>query len=148
LVCADRRCATLVEPDAELCDECGGSRLEPIEGATSLLCGRADERPVVFRLRAGRPEVIGRSTDTDEPPDIDLARFPSSRGVHRRHARLEARDGGWLITHLGSNPVLIESGERRVAVPPGASTLVRPGDTLVVGGVRLQLITPARSAVR
>jgi hypothetical protein len=140
-VCGNSRCATLLAADAELCDECGGSRLEPLAAATTLLCGWAAERPVTFRLATGRPEVIGRAATSGAAPDIDLSRFPASQQVHRRHAQLEARADGWRLTHLGTNPLLVE-GSHRGVVQPGGSTLVRPGDTLNVAGVRLQLVAP------
>jgi hypothetical protein len=143
LVCADRRCATLLPAGVEACDECAGSRFESLASAQSLLCGLAAERPVVFRLAATRPIIIGRSAEGSTPPDIDLSRFPGSAKVHRRHARLEARDGAWQVSHLGSNPVSIVSRTGTVLLQPGGSMPLRPGDTLDLSGVRLQLVARA-----
>src|SRR5919201_641797 len=53
LVCADPRCATVLAADAEVCDECGGTRLQPLKDMPSVLCAWADTRPVAFQLRTG-----------------------------------------------------------------------------------------------
>src|SRR5690349_2391152 len=102
LRCTDRRCGTLLAPDAELCDECGGSDLVPASQGDAVLLGLAGERPVAFEVPQARPIIVGRGAG-DEVPDIDLSRFPGSGSVHRRHARLEYVSGAWRIFHLGRN---------------------------------------------
>ncbi len=142
LVCADARCATVLALDDEICDECGGTRLDQLYGTSALLCGWADERPVAFRLSADRPLLIGRSTSGGRAPDIDLRRFPGNSSVHRRHAWLEARGRGWHVTHLGTNPLVV-GGRERVALEPGGEATAHGGDTLEVGAVHLLLVAPA-----
>jgi hypothetical protein len=148
-VCADTRCSTLLGPDAEICDECGGTLLEPLERIGVSLCGWAGERPVVFRLPTDRPSIIGRSARGGPQPDIDLRRFPDSGVVHRRHAWIELDNGEWQVTHLGTN-TLVVSGRESVLLEPGATVRIRSGDSLQVGGVVLQLATrpESRSAAR
>jgi hypothetical protein len=143
-VCADPRCATLLDDHAERCDECGGTRLFQIAAEQSLLCGWADDRPVVFRLPTSGAAVIGRSAPGEAAPDIDLSRFPNSQSVHRRHAQIEARERGWQLTHLGSNPLRI-GGQQRIEVAPGTTALARPGDTIDAAGVRLHLVARPRA---
>jgi hypothetical protein len=138
-VCADARCATLLPADAEICDECGGTRLDALEDIHVRLCGWADERPVVFALQADKPSIIGRSAHGGRTPDIDLRRFPGSGVVHRRHAWIELEDGEWRVTHLGTNS-LVAHGRETVVLEPGATSRLEPGDTLEVGSVRLQLV--------
>lgn len=141
-MCGNPRCATVLAPDAEICDECAGTQFEELYAGTALLCGWADERPVAFRLTAGRPLLIGRSSSGGQAPDIDLRRFPNSASVHRRHATIELRGREWSVTHLGTNPLVIRRGDR-VALKTGASTVIRPGDALEVGGVALLLVVRA-----
>ena len=139
LVCADPRCATLLPPDAEICDECAGTRLERLDRLRAILCGWADDRPVVFKLEPGRTAVIGRSTPDGPPPEVDLERVSGSRSVHRQHASIEGDGGVWRVTHLGTNPLTI-LGAQRLTLGPGASAEVRHGDTLDVSGIRLTLV--------
>ncbi|MGI9148097.1 MAG: FHA domain-containing protein [Chloroflexota bacterium] len=138
-VCADPRCATLLPADAEICDECGGIRLEPSDNALAMLCGWADGRPVAFKLHPAGPTSIGRSAPGVAAPDIDLSRLPGSGSVHRRHATIELRDGEWRVTQLGSN-LLVVIGRDRVVVATGTTAAVRSGDLVDIGGVRLQLV--------
>src|SRR5689334_4338959 len=111
MVCADPRCATLLEPDAEICDECGGSNLRRLEDVWVRLCGWSDDRAVVFALDEPHAFIIGRSTVAGGPvPDIDLRRFPGSSFVHRRHARLERAvddDASWQVTQLATTQRLV-----------------------------------------
>jgi hypothetical protein len=146
LVCANRHCATVLPAGVEACDECGESRFEPIASIGSLLCGLAGDRSVAFPLSGARAVVIGRDADGSGSPEVDLSRFPSSDRVHRRHARLEIRNGSWYVTHLGTNTLSIVNRSGRASVGAGASQQLRPGDTLEVAGVKLQLVT--RSAPR
>jgi len=146
-VCADARCATLLPPDAEICDECGGTRFVALEEIDALLCTWADERPVVFALRTDRPSIVGRSVPGGQAPDIDLRRFAGSGVVHRRHAWLELEDGEWRVTHLGTNPLVVH-GRETVVVEPGATARLQPGDTLEVGGVQLEFVVRGRDLPR
>jgi len=145
LRCVDRRCGTLLSADAELCDECGGSALAPIADAQALLLGDAGDRPVAFELRAGLPNVLGRSSPGGGALEIDVARMRGSESVHRRHAQFDERQGQWSVTHLGRNPIVLARPEGTVVVQPGSSAALRSGDWLQIGRIRLQLIVdPAR----
>jgi hypothetical protein len=136
LVCGEPRCGTVLAADAEVCDECGGTALEPLDTIPALLCGWAEARPVVFRLSRDRAAFIGRSAPGAEPVDIDLRRLLGSASVHRRHARLEPIPGGWQVTHLGTNPLIVDGR----TVDSGASAVLPAGGTLYVGAVPLQLV--------
>ena len=139
LVCANPTCATVLASDAEICDECGGTQFDPLSAAAALLCGWADNRPVVFQLKSDHPLLIGRSLAGGPAPDIDLRRFPSSASVHRRHATIERQGHDWRVSHLGTNPLVVR-GRERLALEPGASAAIRSGQTLEVGGVALLLL--------
>ena len=138
-MCADVRCATLLRPDAEICDECGGTRFLDLERIAVMLCGWADERPVVFEVRTDKPVIIGRSVPGGPTPDIDLRRFPGSGGVHRRHAWIELEESEWRVTHLGSNALAVK-GRESVVLEPGQTARLHSGDLLDVGGVLLQFV--------
>jgi hypothetical protein len=127
--------------DAEICDECGGTLLDPLYGAPAMLCGWADDRPVAFRLQADHALLIGRSTSDGRPPDIDLRRFPGNNSVHRRHAWIEGRGREWHVTHLGTNALAV-AGRERIALETGGNAIMRSGDTLEVGAVQLLLVVP------
>jgi FHA domain len=141
-VCANPRCSTLLDNDAEICDECGTSSFVRLGTSDCVLCGWAGERPVVFRVRADRPQVVGRAHGSMVAPDVDLSRFPDSEHVHRRHAQIEKLDSEWRITQLGTNPLRVSA--RRVE--PGTSTRVQSGDVLDVASVRLLFLTPPPAA--
>jgi len=138
-VCADERCATLLDMDAEICDECGGTRMQSLEEIGVMLCGWAGERPVVFSLHADKPSIVGRSVPGGPKPDVDLRRVSGSGVVHRRHAWIELENGEWQVTHLGTNPLVVTSSDQ-VVVEPGATVRLRSGDTLQVGDVVLQFL--------
>jgi hypothetical protein len=104
-----------------------------------MLCGWADERPVVFGVRTDKPAIIGRSVPGGPVPDIDLRRFPGSSVVHRRHAWLELEESEWRVTHLGSNALAIR-GRESIVLEPGQTARLHSGDVLDVGGVLLQLV--------
>ena len=139
LVCDDPRCATVLAADVEMCDECGGTRLARLKDLPSVLCAWADTRPVAFQVWPGRRTVIGRSTGSTLV-DVDLSRLPGSRAVHRQHALIEGQAGEWRVTQLGVNPLVVNGHE---AVPTGETRPIRPGDTLAVAGVQLQLVVRA-----
>lgn len=142
LVCADQRCATVLPADAELCDECGGSSLVRLNALPSVLCAWAETRPVAFQVWPGRRTVIGRSAG-GSVADVDLSRVPGSEAVHRQHALIEEQADEWRVTQLGANPVVVNGRE---AVPTGETRPIRPGDTLALAGVLLQLVVrPGRS---
>jgi hypothetical protein len=138
-VCADPRCATLLASDAEICDECGGTVFDELADLPAMLCGWADERPVVFLLPEDRPAIVGRSVPGGQPPDIDLRRFPGSGVVHRRHAMIELQDGEWRVTHLGSNPLVVR-GSESMALSTGETAPLHARDSLQVGDVALQFV--------
>jgi hypothetical protein len=139
LVCMTRACGTLLPADAEVCDECGGTVLEPLRVIPALLCGWAGERPVVFRLDSVRTLVIGRGSGDNSLADIDLARFPGSNAVHRRHVSVAPNGPTWRVTQLGTNPTVVR-GVKPFNMAPGASAEITHGDTLEIAGIRLTLV--------
>lgn len=146
LRCLDPRCATLLPGDAEVCDECGGTALDRIGHSAALLVGEAGDRQVAFGLTAGRPNAIGRSAPGSPPLEVDLSRVPGSNSVHRLHARIEANQGGWTITHLGRNPLVLSHGESTQVVQPGTTAGLRSGDWVQVGRIRLRFVVGASEA--
>lgn len=136
LLCGDGRCATVLPPYAEICDECGGTDLVSLTGPR--LEGTFGDRGVAFALRADGPNVIGRAAE--ERVDVDLSRSPESGSVHRRHAQISHDAASWRITHLGRNPLVIARGTTREAVAPGATAELRAGDHIVVGMIALRFI--------
>jgi FHA domain len=143
LRCLDPRCATLLPGDAEICDECGGTALDRVGHSEALLVGDAVDRRVGFALLSGRPNVIGRSAPDSPPLEVDLSRLPGSESVHRVHARIEAQQGNWSVTHLGRNPVVVTRAEGSEVVQPGSSAWLRSGDWLQIGRIRLRFIVGA-----
>jgi hypothetical protein len=137
LRCLDRRCATLLPRDAEICDECGGTALGLVSDSEAILIGDAGERPVAFALASARTNVIGRAAPD---LDVDLSRCVGSESVHRRHARIDAYEGTWSVTHLGRNPLVVARPTATVVVQPGTTDELRPGDWLQVGRIRLHFI--------
>jgi hypothetical protein len=105
-----------------------------------VLLGLAADRPVVFALRAFGATTVGRTAGSIPPPDVDLARFPSSDSVHRRHAEIEQADGIWRVTHLGRNPLVVQRPNETLVIQPGTSVALQPGDWLQFGRVRLRLL--------
>ena len=143
LRCLDPRCATLLPGDAEICDECGGTALDRIGHSAALLIGDAGDRRVAFGLFAGRPNAIGRSAPASPPLEVDVGRLPGSESVHRLHARIEAQQGNWSVTHLGRNPLVVSGADGTQVVQPGTSAWLRSGDWLQVGRIRLRFIVGA-----
>jgi hypothetical protein len=137
LRCLDPRCGTLLPRDAEICDECGGSALELLSQSDAVLLGEAGDRPVGFGLVRDRPNVIGRASPG---LDVDLARFPGSDSVHRRHVQIELHDADWSITHLGRNPVVLSRAAGTLVVPPGTTAWLRSGDWVQIGRIRLRFL--------
>jgi hypothetical protein len=138
-VCADLRCATLLDDDAEICDECGGTLFTPLQAIGTRLCGWDGDRPVVFRLREDKPAIVGRSS-AEHTPEVDLRRFAGSEVVHRRHARIEFVDNQWRLCHLGTNALLVVRDEP-ISLQTGQQVNLRSGDRMQVGNVVLQFIT-------
>ncbi|HSM52505.1 MAG TPA: sigma-54-dependent Fis family transcriptional regulator, partial [Thermoanaerobaculia bacterium] len=88
------------------------------------LAVRHEARLIHLSLPAGSA-TLGAS------PDNDLC-LPLP-GVSRQHLRLEKRDGGLLLTDLGSKNGLVQAGKRLPEV------LLRPGDAIQVGRAWLRL---------
>jgi hypothetical protein len=147
LRCEDAACGTLLPEDAEICDECGSTRLSPLSHSQALLMGFAGDRPVVFELSLATPTVIGRASAGSARPAVDLSRFPGAASVHRQHARVEYADGQWSVSHLGKNPLVVDRANESVVVEPGGTQPLWPGESLQLGRVRLQLVVLSGSVV-
>jgi FHA domain len=94
--------------------------------AAAWLSGRPIEPPVLLGLDwdgASEPLVIGRE------PDCDVV-LPNAT-VSRRHARLDFRDGRWILCDLAST-----NGTMVNRAPVGRCEL-RPGDRVLIGGHEL-----------
>lgn len=101
-----------------------GARLIVIDG------GSSDRAPgTAFAI--GPVSAIGRDLDND------LVFMDGT--VSGRHAVLNLRDGAWWIEDLGSTNGTRVNG-RSVLVE--APAILRSGDVLQVGGVRLRLVLP------
>lgn len=122
---------------AEICDECAGTDLAPFRGA--CLESTIGDRPVGFVLDPATSNVVGRAADGAAPPTVDLSRFPASGSVHRRHADVREAAGHWRVTHAGTNPLIVQRGQEKAAIAPGASAELRSGDLLIVGTVPLRV---------
>jgi hypothetical protein len=146
LRCLDPRCATLLPGDAEICDECGGTQLDDVGHSAALLIGEANDRRVAFSLFPERPNMIGRSAPASPPLEVDLGRLPGSDSVHRVHARIEAQQGSWSVTHLGRNPLVVSGTEGTQVVQPGTSARLRSGEWLQVGRIRLRFVVGSLEA--
>lgn len=105
-----------------------GARLIVLEG------GASDRMPGT-QFGIGAIARIGRDLDND----VVLA-DPTISG---RHALVAHRDGGWWIEDLGSrNGVEVNRTRLQAAVP----FVLRSGDTVLLGAVRLRLVCPDESA--
>lgn len=75
---------------------------------------------VLVEHAPGRRLVIGRSESADVQVDHPL--------VSRRHALAEARQGGWVLSDLGSRNGMFAGGERVERAEMDATTVVRLGN--------------------
>ena len=64
-------------------------------------------------------------------PDVDLDSDDPEAKVSRRHARIVARDGNYLIEDLGSTNGTFVNRGRRLA--PGDRQPLKDGDEIIVG---------------
>ena len=92
------------------------------------------EFPVV-----GPEAQIGRwDADNGIFPDIDLDQHDSEAKVSRRHARIIAEAGQYMVEDLGStNGTFINRGRRLI---PGKRQPLRSGDELIIGKTFLKFI--------
>jgi hypothetical protein len=103
----------------------GEARLIVLDGAQS-------DRPPGASFGLGVVASIGRDLDNE----IVLA-DPTISG---RHAVITANDGAWWLEDLGSTNGTFVNSER---LPHQAPALLRSGDVLQLGAVRLRLVAPA-----
>ncbi len=94
-----------------------------------LVWERPGAKPLEFPLEAHRPITIGR--------DPDSTVVLESTFVSRAHARLEYRDGKYLVEDLGS------ANGTKVNGAPVAISVVVPGDTIEIGEERLVFVDRA-----
>ncbi|HEY2592790.1 MAG TPA: FHA domain-containing protein [Chloroflexota bacterium] len=145
--CLDRRCGTLLPRDAEICDECGGTRLGRVGHSDAILLGDAGDRPVAFGLTSVRPNLLGRASPD---LDVDLGHWVGAESVHRHHAQIVANtsEGTWSVTHLGRNPLVIFGPAGAEPVQPGTTRQLRSGDWLQVGRIRLRFMVGRRAGTQ
>jgi pSer/pThr/pTyr-binding forkhead associated (FHA) protein len=82
--------------------------------------------------------VLGRFDPAlDDPLDVDLTYDDrESLSVSRRHARIVVSDEQYLIEDLNSSNGVVVNGVR---LEPGATHLLRPGDSVAVGVLEMQV---------
>lgn len=108
--------------------------MAPIAGPAARLIARTDGTQ--FRLAGGRT-VLGRSVDSSDHPDIDLATLKrSAPRVSRRHAEIILKGGAYFIRDLGSLNGTYIAGLGRL----GRDQLYRlkDRDEVVLGDARLE----------
>jgi hypothetical protein len=105
-----------------------------LEAATARLIvieGAASDRPAGTSFALLPVTAIGR--------DLDNHVVLGEPTVSGRHAVLNVGEGAWWLEDLGSTNGSFVNG-RRVAA--GSPEIVRSGDVLQLGAVRMRLVTP------
>ncbi len=105
-----------------------GARLIVLDGGQS-------DRPAGTAFSLPEVAAIGR--------DLDNQLVFVDPTVSGRHAVTNLRDGAWWIEDLGSTNGTFVNGR---TVEPGRPALLRSGDLLQVGGIRLRLVAPEASS--
>jgi hypothetical protein len=110
-------------------------RSSPAQGTTGARCivldGAGSGRPAGSALPIETVSGVGRDLDNE----IVLA----DATVSGRHAVVLRRDGAWWVEDLASTNGTFLNGGR---VDPEVPALVRSGDVLQFGAVRLRLVSP------
>jgi hypothetical protein len=110
------------------------AKVEPIlpSGVHSMLIierggGQSTEFPL-----SNEESQIGRwDADNGIFPDVDLDAFDADAKVSRRHARVIARNGSFMVEDLGStNGTFVNRGRRLL---PGSPQVLTDGDEIIVG---------------
>jgi hypothetical protein len=107
------------------------ARVERPGARLIVLDGGASDRPPGSSLALPGVAAIGRDLD-NQVVFVD----PTVSG---RHAVTNLRDGAWWIEDLGSTNGSFVNSQR---VEPGRPALLRSGDVLQIGGIRLRLVAP------
>jgi hypothetical protein len=127
-----------------------GEAAEPAANAappTAKLTGATQaEAGIEFEIAGA--VVIGRFDPNVGPIDVDLGGLSEGSFVSRRHARIEFRDGQWVLEDLGSsNGTFLRKGDEfiRIAEP----TPLADGDLVVFGKpqFRVQLVAAQEPVV-
>lgn len=83
--------------------------------------------------------VLGRSTSSVSPPDVDLEPYGASMaGISRRHARLLRRPDGWFLEDLQSTNGTFLNENR---LPPGQPVRLSHGDLVRLGQLTMVFYT-------
>jgi hypothetical protein len=104
--------------------ELPGARLIVLDGGES-------DRPPGTAFALSPVSAIGR--------DLDNQLVFVDATVSGRHAVANLRDGAWWIEDLGSTNGSFVNGRR---IQSGNPALLRSGDVLQLGGIRLRLVSP------
>jgi hypothetical protein len=80
-----------------------------------------------------RLRLTGKCTTIGRHPDCDV-QLMGDRRVSRDHAKIERRDGGWVLTSQAPAERTYRNG---AAVPPGQPQRLADGDELRLGSTRL-----------
>lgn len=96
-----------------------------------LIIERGGGQSTEFPL-SSEESTIGRwDADNGIFPDVDLDAFDADAKVSRRHARVIARTGSFMVEDLGStNGTFVNRGRRLL---PGSPQALTDGDEIIVG---------------
>jgi len=110
------------------------SHTEPVVGTSEikLIIPKSD---VSISYNVSHPMRIGRGSPHDiEKPDIDLNPYESIKTVSRNHATLSIKNGGVMLTDVGSSNGTFVDGKRlkpNIAAKIESGTMVRFGALIV-----------------
>lgn len=108
------------------------------ERTTLMLFVRGAHDPLLFDAGNVVELIIGRlDPDTGESPHVDLEPYGGTdKGVSRRHATVNRRDGSLAIVDAGSHNGTFLNGQRLVAHQP---RILRDGDDIRLGFLVLRV---------
>lgn len=110
----------------------GAGRVAETPGARLIvLDGGASDRPPGTSFALAAVTAIGR--------DLDNEIVVQDPAVSGRHAVFNCRESTWWVEDLGSTNGTVVNGQRLAANAP---MIVRSGDVIQVGAVRLRLVAP------
>lgn len=96
-----------------------------------LIIERGGGQSTEFPLSNEESQIGRWDADNGIFPDVDLDAFDADAKVSRRHARVIARNGSFMVEDLGStNGTFVNRGRRLL---PGAPQVLTDGDEIIVG---------------
>jgi len=107
------------------------SNYQPAKVHATLVIERGVSAGKKFSLSSSESNIGRWDADGGVFPDVDLDSDDPEAKVSRRHARIVARDGNYLIEDLGSTNGTFVNRGRRLA--PGDRQPLKDGDEIIVG---------------